>query len=506
MEGQLNSNTGTYAFLFDADADVFSGNYGVPCGKMTFDAVLALQYPSYARVYSGDMVLAEFCQRIFVVKKASTRNSSAFHVDHDLYVSLVTELVRSIKERENIIAIPNIAITLGKHNIFSFTFCGMMPDAWKSICQKLKGAAGFIASFQIDMGNPLHTDLFIRSLIPHGFLHGNNLFLMLPQFENEEDLIPYWAQEQPEIQIHFLNEEEYKSQCPSIHYAEALSPAGMRYIELMEKKGKLNLYQRLAVALLHNDSIMDCEFSITGPFSWEQVDIPEKKLVQYALNIEHEGSGKSKAELFQQLLSITKDDWRYLAAQIENAIECGSLQNVRQTEYGVQFHIDIPIKGLNNAPRIVRTAWIIRQPQKCSLVTAYILDQSQQNGAKGDTPLIVQNTNPALFCSVLYGYASSAGERAAENCIPTPVYFHGYEEPILDGAAGFAWIVIHDARKCFPRWLKKQQIGRLGYYGGWEVYARGCGQSFDRAKAYADAFAKVLRQNGIDCHVESRLD
>lgn len=76
----------------------------------------------------------------------------------------------------------------------------------------------------------------------------------------------------------------------------------------------------------------------------------------------------------------------------------------------------------------------------------------------------------------------------------------------MDGLAGFAWIVIHDARKRFPRWLKKQQFGHLGYNGGWVVHAKGCGQSFDRAKAYANAFAKVLRQNGIDCTVESRLD
>ena len=118
----------------------------------------------------------------------------------------------------------------------------------------------------------------------------------------------------------------------------------------------------------------------------------------------------------------------------------------------------------------------------------------------------MRDADPGLFCSILYGYASSAGERAASNCIPTPLYIHGYEEPILDGVTGFAWIVIHDARKRFPRWLKEQRIGHLGYRGGWVVHAEGCGQSFERAKAYADTFAKVLRQNGINCTVESRLD
>jgi len=85
------------------------------------------------------------------------------------------------------------------------------------------------------------------------------------------------------------------------------------------------------------------------------------------------------------------------------------------------------------------------------------------------------------------------------------MHFLGYEDPVLSGAAGFAGVVIRDARKRFPRWLKQQRIGHSGYYGGWVVHAKGCGQSFDRAKAYADAFAKVLHQNGIDCKVESRL-
>lgn len=506
MENHINSGAEAYVFLFDADTDDFRGNYGVPCGKMLFDAVLSLQQPVHTRVYSGDMTLADLCQRISAVKKDPTQSSIVLRVDHDLYISLLTELVRSMKERENIIAIPNLALTLGNHNILAFTFCSMMPDCWKTICRKLKGKAGFAASFQLDMGNPLHTDLFIRSLIPHGFLRGNDLFVMQSFFEDEEELIPYWAQERPEIQVQFLDEEEYRNQCPPMRCAEEVSAAGMRYMELMEKKGDLNPYQRLAMALLHNDSISSCDFSISGPFSWEQVEVPEKKLTQYVLNLEHEGSGKSKAELFQQLLNITKEDWRYLAAQIEDAMESGSLCNVRQTEYGVQFHIDIPIKGLNDTSRMVRTAWIIRQPQKCSLVTAYILDQSQQKKAEGQQPPVVRDMDPELFCSILYGYASSAGEQAAAKCVPTPIYIHGYEEPVLEGTIGFAWIVIHDARKRFPRWLKKQKIGHAGYYGGWVIHAKCRSQSFEKANAYANAFAKVLRQNGIDCNVESRLD
>ncbi|MDE6881213.1 MAG: hypothetical protein K2P20_07620 [Oscillospiraceae bacterium] len=502
----VSSNLEVYVFLFNADAGVFDGNYGDPCEAVLFDAALALGQPVRASIYAGDMMLETLCQRVSAVKKSTRQCSTSLQVDHNLYLSLLTELIRSIQEQEHTIAIPDIALTLGKHNIFAVTFCGIAPDSWRGMCQGLTGATGFAASFRLDMDNPLHTGLFIRQLIPHGFLSGRELFLMQSPFEDEAELIPCWVRERHDIQIRFLGVQEYAEQCPPMHCAEGLSAAGMRFRKLMLQKGGEDLYQKLAMALLHNESVSNCDFSISGPFSWEQVNIPEEKLTQYALNLEHEGSGKSKAQLFQQLLHITKEDWRYLAAQIEDAVESGSLCNVRQTEHGVQFCIDIPIKGLNGASRTVRTAWIIRQPQRCSLVTAYILSQSQQKEPEGQVPLVVRDADPELFCSVLYGYASSAGARAAENCIPTPVYVSGYTEPVLQGLVGFAWVEIPDARKRFPRWLKKRKIGYAGYRGGWAVRAKASGQSFEKAKAYADAFAKVLRQNGIDCDVGTRLD
>jgi len=121
-------------------------------------------------------------------------------------------------------------------------------------------------------------DLFIHSLIAHGFLYGNELNILQLPFEDQEELIPLWIQDQPDIQVRFIDLDEFEKRCPQMPTAEDLSSAGSRYVELMEKKGEPNLYQRLAYALLHNDDIADCDFSITGSFSWEQVNIPENKL------------------------------------------------------------------------------------------------------------------------------------------------------------------------------------------------------------------------------------
>ena len=496
-----------YSFLFHADVqDDEEEDRSVACEQTLFDAVLTLPEPICANVYSGDLLLAELCQRISAVGKSPCQSSVTLAVDGDLYRSLLTEFVRSIRERDHVAVVSNLPLTLGKHNIVVFTFWGMAPAAWKSVCGKLQDAAGFVGSFQIDRGNPLHTDLLIRSLAPCGFLAGKDLFLRRVPFECEEDLIPCWAQDLPEMRLHFLDPEEYENRRPPMTDAEEVSAAGVRYLTLMENKGEADLYQRLARALLQNDSVERCTFVVPGPFSRGQVDLPEKKFTQYALNLDHTGSGRSKAELFQRLLQIKKEDWRYLAAQIEDAMEHGTVCAVRQTEYGVQFQMDLPIRGLNDTSRTVRTAWIIRQENQCSLVTAYILDRSKQTGEEGQVPHVVRETDPALFCSVLYQYASGIGRQAANKCIPTPVYLCGEEEPLLNGTFGSAWVVIHDARKRFPRWLRKQGIGYAGYRGGWVVRAKGGSPSFEKAKAYADAFAKILRQNGVDCKVESRLD
>lgn len=506
MGNEIVFDTKPYVFLFDADAKIFEDNYSVAYGKALFNSILLLQNPISSRIYMGDFLLTDLCQRISSVKKSSLQRSVTYNVDPNLYASLSTELVRSMKEQANVIAVSNIATMLKKHNIFAVTICDMTFDSWEYVCRGLEEVIGYLASFQVDMGNPLHTDLFIRYMIPSGFLKGNELFLPKFPFEMEDDLIPCWVQDFSGIRTHFLDVEEYENRCPPICYEKNPSNAGIRYINLMKNKGEPDFYQRLATELFHGDKVGNCEFSVPQSFSWDHVDIPEAKFTHYALNLEHEKGGKSKAKLFKDLLNITKEDWRYLAAQIENAMGNGTICGVRQTEYGVQFYIDILIKGLNDVSRIVRTAWIIRCPNRCSLTTAYILDQSKQIGGEGKPPLIVQTTDPELFCSILYGYASSAGERAAEKYLTTPMYIDGYEEPVLEGIAGFAWILIHDARKRFPRWLKKKGIGCLGDNGGWVVHSPVKSQSYEKSKVYADAFAKILRQNGIDCKVESRLD
>ena len=81
-----------------------------------------------------------------------------------------------------------------------------------------------------------------------------------------------------------------------------------------------------------------------------------------------------------------------------------------------------------------------------------------------------------------------------------PTYF------VEGGVCGFAGVVIKPARGKFVSYLKSIGIGHKHYYGGYYVSVRDFGQSLTRKEAYADAYAKVLREAGMSCSVDSRMD
>ena len=77
---------------------------------------------------------------------------------------------------------------------------------------------------------------------------------------------------------------------------------------------------------------------------------------------------------------------------------------------------------------------------------------------------------------------------------------------VESGVCGFAGVVIKPARGTFVSYLKSLGTGHSHYYGGFYVPVREFGQSMTRKEAYADAFAKVLSEEGMRCYVDSRMD
>lgn len=120
--------------------------------------------------------------------------------------------------------------------------------------------------------------------------------------------------------------------------------------------------------------------------------------------------------------------------------------------------------------------------------------------------------------------AKAAGEAAARACTPTPMTVFdahldgtpvkgGQTYFVPSGLCGFATIIIKPATSGFARWLKANERTYKHYYGGLSYFVHAeCtngttfSQSVDIKEAWARAAVKVLRDHGISCGMETRLD
>ena len=118
------------------------------------------------------------------------------------------------------------------------------------------------------------------------------------------------------------------------------------------------------------------------------------------------------------------------------------------------------------------------------------------------------NENPAAVYEEAVAAASAAiRQRFAD----------GFREQPFN--CGFAWVDVNPARGAFVNWCKSNDVGSKGYPKGWSFWSPGSwpsaseagvptiySQDMDMKLAGARAFAAVLRENGVNAAVGSRLD
>jgi hypothetical protein len=109
--------------------------------------------------------------------------------------------------------------------------------------------------------------------------------------------------------------------------------------------------------------------------------------------------------------------------------------------------------------------------------------------------------------------AESAGLAAGEAVAPRPMVVvggvPGGEQKkyfVSEGVCGFAWITIRPGNSAFARYLKKVGKASKAYGGGVQVWVGQFNQSMQRKEAYANAYAAVLREAGVNAYAGSRMD
>jgi len=108
----------------------------------------------------------------------------------------------------------------------------------------------------------------------------------------------------------------------------------------------------------------------------------------------------------------------------------------------------------------------------------------------------------------IYEAAHLAGMEAAATCDQQMVRAENVFTGEVSEAfpiCGFAWIKFK-GNTAWARWTKKAGLASKDYGGGYSIWVSMFGQSYDKKRAYAQAFSKVLEEHGIWSYAGSRLD
>ena len=176
-----------------------------------------------------------------------------------------------------------------------------------------------------------------------------------------------------------------------------------------------------------------------------------------------------------------------------------TVEKVRKSVHGVQYHIDVPVVGRNGKKKLVRSAWIIRENEPPSLTTAFIPGAADTDMPAALANKIVTNSASQTDWQRLYDAAHSAGIEAATNWTPTPMFVSGGVVE-REGECGQAWVRL-TGKSGFGRWLLNKRLGDKRHPSGVWVFSNHPSQSVERAVKYCEAFASVVRANGIECEV-----
>ena len=138
---------------------------------------------------------------------------------------------------------------------------------------------------------------------------------------------------------------------------------GNKYLRL--KRGTLN-EQTIITTLVTRNGI-----DFINPLATVVMD--EKKFTGYLLNPEHE-KGKHKALVFDKVLGFNLSNYKQLMQAIKVGIAEYPITRTEATSYGIQYGVDIPIRGTAGRAAVVITGRIEVIDGKLRFITAYVKD------------------------------------------------------------------------------------------------------------------------------------
>jgi hypothetical protein len=495
----------TIAYLFSGD-ELQRSDFDLVC-RVIFGEVLASAPETRFDLRSGCVLLSTFTYRTTAVERTTVgKYPSVSHTlrdDKALRSTLAVAIAKSIAERYHHIDTDALSTMLLRQEVECITASELPLACSDRIHAELtKQCPAYLGCFEVDKGDPLALQLAANGLIPFCIYAERTLKWIIPFDESAGEQAPLsWPDGLGFSSVEFSTEATERIELA------ALSPVGEENARLLKTRAQPHHAEHVLTAL--RDSLdpgkdgtpVRVSFG-ESEFGAAHADV--RKLRDYSLNEQHE-TGKHKAHVFRRLLGITAADWSFLAEQLIAGLAKELVRRPAKTQWGVQYHVIVAVTGRNGQTKLVKSAWIIRNGEPPSLISAYVAEKADTTETAVLADLVVNEREGAERWRQIYEIAHARARKAAEEWTPTPMWVSGYVEPIADGACGSAWVNLPDGRSKFSRWLKNNKLC-ADFTRGCVIFGKTTSQSLEREQKYCEAFAQVLRLNGIECKVKWRYD
>src|SRR5690606_23879106 len=122
--------------------------------------------------------------------------------------------------------------------------------------------------------------------------------------------------------------------------------------------------------------------------------------------------GGSKARFFVETLDIKQSDWRYLANQIERAMQDATIFRVGKTAFGITHRAFVRVRGRNGREAVLQSGWEIKESGAARLVTAYPGDADEETGPSPQSTIVDPNLSGDPRWDAIYQMAHHAAVEA----------------------------------------------------------------------------------------------
>lgn len=482
--------------------------YGGPCNEALL-ATLGSVDPdgtTTTLILRGDLLLENLASKVKSVTRSENRSAALHGYDQSLLATVLHDFAVGLSRGWHTFPDNLVIETIGRHSIHCLVLPTLATDLRQKIDQGLRAVPFYMGATEIDLGNPIQITGFFRYLVKDAAIHNGAIYLE-EDWEGSVNAV-FEGEEHMPNGLRVVPEGGLIRRFGPLPSAE-ISEGGQDAIRRFEAKRTFTLQERVLAALSlwwDNPSNTDFAFEAVAGTPFDAT-VPPPKLADFLLNPDHRDN-KGRAKFFAEVLGIQRDDWRYLAAQVQDGLDSADLHQLVIKRWnggtGASFNLPVTIIGRNGRSALVTTNWIMRPGEVPSLSTVVPGTEMASDEGPLGAVLPPELSGDAKW-SALHALASLAGEKAAAEEVPTPMVVGGYGA-YAEGLCGWAEVHVPDARRDFARWLLRNGPAHRGTRTGATLHFTGPSQSVDRAYAAASAYARVLTHNGVVCKATKHLD